>query len=172
MIRSASMGDFLIFTASRVLVWIVFIGSMVLTGLSVALAAWAVAGPWWPTTLVQNGFRRRRSCWALGQAFAVATIPILLLGDYGIDVGTLIFLVFAPRYVNWRVRCGAWLDDNEATRTAARTIRNRLRDRQEEAALPPDAGPWPEYVNDVVRSARDQLYTPPETVVPPEALPN
>lgn len=164
------MGDFLTFIAPKALLWIGFVGSMVSIGLLVALAAWAVAGPWWPTTLVQNGFRRRRSCWALLQAFAVATLPILLLGEHGIGVGTLLFFVFAPRYVNWRVRCGAWCDDDEATRTAARTIRNRLRDRQEEPALPPDAGPWPEYVNDVVRSARDQVYTPPETVLPPETL--
>lgn len=164
------MGDLVTVIAPRVLLWIGFVGSMVLTGLLVALSAWAVAGPWWPTTLVQNGFRRRRSCWALGQAFTVATLPILLLGEHGIGVGTLLFLIFAPRYVNWRVRYGAWCDDDEATRTAARTIRNRLRDRQDEAALSPGAGPWPEYVNDVVRSARDQLYTPPETVVPPEAL--
>ena len=59
---------------------------------------------------------------------------------------------------------------DEATRTAARTIRNRLRDRQEDPALLPGAGPWPEYVNDVVRSARDQVYTPPETVLPSEGL--
>ncbi|WP_332786864.1 hypothetical protein [Sphingomonas sp. PB1R3] len=144
---------------------------MLLTVLLVALTAWAVGGPWWPTTLVQNGFRRGRSCWALSQAFAIATLPILLLGEHGVGVGTLIFLVFAPRYVNWRVRCGAWHDDNEATRTAARAIRNRLRDRQEETALPPDGGPWAEYVNDVVRSKRDQVYTPPETVIPPEVLP-
>lgn len=164
------MGDFVAFIVPRALLWIGFVGSMVLGSLFVALGAWAVAGPWWPTTLVQNGFRRRRSSWALGQAFAIATIPILLLGGHGIGVGILIFLVFAPRYVNWRVRCGAWHDDNEATQKAARTIRNRLRDRQEEAALAPGAGPWPEYVNDVVRSARDQVYTPPKTVLPPEGL--
>ncbi len=166
------MGDFLTFIAPKALLWIGFVVSMVLTGLLVALAAWAVAGPWWPTTLVQNGFRRHRSCWALIQAFAIATLPILLLGEHGVGVGALIFLVFAPRYVNWRVRWGAWHDDNEATRTTARTIRNRLRDRQEEAAMPPGAGPWPEYVNDVVRATRDQLYTPPETVVPPDTLPS
>lgn len=166
------MGEVLTFIAARALLWTSFVGAMVLTGLLVALAVWAIAGPWWPTTLVQNGFRRRRSCWALIQAFAIATVPILLLGEHGIGAGTLIFVVFAPRYVNWRVRCGAWQDDSEATRTAARTIRDRLRDRQEEPALAADAGPWPEYVNDVVRSTRDQLYTPPETVVPPEALPS
>ena len=59
------MGDFLTFIAPKALLWIGFVVSMVLTGLLVALAAWAVAGPWWPTTLVQNGFRRRRSCWGM-----------------------------------------------------------------------------------------------------------
>lgn len=164
------MAELLAALAPRVLLWIAFVGCIVLAGGVVAVSGWAIAGPWWPTTLVQNGFRRRRSGWALGQAFAIASLPILLLGEHGIGPGTLLFVVFAPRYVNWRVRCGAWRDDDEATRTAARTIRNRLRDRQEEPALLPGAGPWPEYVNDVVRYARDQVYTPPETVLPPEGL--
>lgn len=165
------MGDLLTLIGPRLLLWLGLFASMLSTVLLGMLALWAVAGPWWPTTLVQNRFRRRRSCWALGQAFAIATLAILLLGDHGVAVGSLIFLVFAPRYVNWRVRCGAWHDDTEATRAAARTIRNRLRDRQEEAALAADAGPWPEYVNDVVRAARDKVYTPPETVISLNTLP-
>jgi hypothetical protein len=49
-------------------------------------------------------------------------------------------------------------------------VSNSLRDRQEKAALPPSAGPWLEYLNDVVRSARDQVFTPPGTALPPEGL--
>lgn len=114
--------------------------------------------------LVQNAYRRRRSWWALAQAIAIATTPTLIMGVQGAALGALLFFLIGPKYVNWRVRLGAWHDDDNATKDGARAIRNRLRDRQEIAPLPAAAGPWLEYVNDVVRARREEGYKPPETV--------
>lgn len=153
---------------ARALVWGGFNAAMVGVTLAMALTLWAIAGPWWPTTVVQNGYRRRRSCWALLQALAISTTPIIILGADSAGFGAVLFLLFGPKYVNWRVRRGAWRDDDDDTRQRAREIRNRLRDRQEEQLVAEDAGPWPEYVNDVVRAQRERRYEPP-AIDPKEA---
>ena len=156
---------------ARLLVWGGVLAALALSAALSALVVWAVAGPWWPTTLVQYSYRRKRSGWALSQALVVATLPVLISVNVGTAVGILTFFLFAPRYVNWRVRKGAWWDDVPAIREGARTIRNRLRDRQELPLFMAGEGPWQEYVNDVVRWTRDRDYTPPEAGPPSKPPP-
>lgn len=119
---------------------------------------WAVSGSWWPTTVVQFHYRRRRSLYALARTGMAVSILVMALGVTGCKLGILVFLLFAPRYISRYVRLKAWQDDDDDTRDAARTIRNRLRGGLEEPPIADGEGPWREYVNDVVRARRDRVY--------------
>lgn len=151
--------------ASNVIVWIGICVAVLVFVLAGRLTFGAILGPWWPTTISQASYRKRTSYRALAASILVAMSPIVLFGGAAAAPGCLLFLVFAPRAVNWWVRRQAWVSDDAETRNLALQVRNRLRERMGDDPLPADGGPWPEYVNDVVRAERDMRYQPPAELI-------
>lgn len=127
----------------------------------VAATLFVLRGPWWPTVLYQAGQRPRSVYWPLFLSFvALTTVGFLPFGNAGLSAAALIWLFAAPRFAGWWATRRAWANDPLVTQEAARTVRNRIRERSGEPEQP-EGQSWPEYIVDVARAERQAKYEPP-----------